>query len=199
MSKAEDFKQKEIFSVVLNILIILFAGIGTFIMFSSPGTSGVFSASGISNFKYYTVLSNELCLVVSVIWLLFYFIKKRTFTMLKLMASSAVALTFIIIACFLGPLYPDLNMYEGGNRYFHLIVPILGMIDFVFLKTEGKVPFKYTFIAALTSLIYGNIYLGNIFINGMGEGWPDTNDWYGFLNWGPAAGAVIFWELTRQA
>ena len=107
------------------------------------------------------------------------------------MASSAVMLTFMIIACFLGPLYPDLNMYEGGNLFFHLIVPILGMIDFTVLESKGEVPFKYTFISALTSLIYGNLYLANVMINGKGE-WPDTNDWYGFLNWGYPIGIAIF-------
>ena len=31
----------------------------------------------------------------------------------------------------------------------------------------------------------------NILINGIGV-WPDTNDWYGFLNWGLPMGLVIF-------
>ena len=52
-------------------------------------------------------------------------------------------------------------------------------------------PFKYTFIAAIPSLIYGNFYLANCLINGVGE-WPETNDWYGFLNWGYPVGIAIF-------
>jgi uncharacterized protein (DUF486 family) len=28
-------------------------------------------------------------------------------------------------------------------------------------------------------------------VNGIGE-WPDTNDWYGFLNWGWPVGIAIF-------
>ena len=183
---------REDISAAINVMIIIFAATGTGIMIDQPGNSGVFSTTGLANLKYYTVLSNELCLIVAVIWTVFYVFDKRSFTLLKLIASSAVSLTFVIVSCFLGPLYPDLDMYAGGNRYFHLIVPILGMLDFILLETKGKVPFKYTFIAALTSLIYGSVYLGNIFINGMGGEWPDTNDWYGFLNWGLPAALLIF-------
>lgn len=28
-------------------------------------------------------------------------------------------------------------------------------------------------------------------LNGIGV-WPESNDWYGFLNWGPGFGALIF-------
>ena len=65
------------------------------------------------------------------------------------------------------------------------------MVQFVLLKTSEKIPFKFTFFSALLSLVYGIGYLINILINGVGK-WPDTNDWYGFLNWGFPTGIAIF-------
>jgi len=43
----------------------------------------------------------------------------------------------------------------------------------------------------IPTAVYGFLYTGNIIINGKGE-WPDSNDFYGFLNWGYGFGAVIF-------
>ena len=107
------------------------------------------------------------------------------------MASSGVGLTFVIIAAFLAPMYPDLNLYSGGNLWFHLIIPFTSMAGFIVSDNEQKIPFKYTIISALMALVYGTGYLINILVNGVGE-WPDSNDWYGFLNWGYPVGIGIF-------
>ena len=78
------------------------------------------------------------------------------------------------------------------NSYiFHLIVPLFAMAEFLIIKTREKIPFKYTLYSAALALAYGTYYLVNILINGIGE-WPDTNDWYGFLNWGFPIGIAIF-------
>ena len=110
------------------------------------------------------------------------------------MAVTSVGLTFSIIAFFLQPMYRELNMYKGGNLFFHLIVPVIAMVEFILFEKDDRdetLPFRYTFIAAIPSVIYGFGYLINILINGTGV-WPDTNDWYGFLNWGYPVGAGIF-------
>ena len=36
----------------------------------------------------------------------------------------------------------------------------------------------------------------NILINGIGGPWPDTNDFYAFLNWGYPIGILIFFSIT---
>lgn len=178
-------------SVILNIIIVIFAVIGTVIMISYKGNGSGLSSSGISNLKYFTVLSNEFCGIVAALWLVFNFLGKRFPALLKLMATSAVALTFLIVAAFLAPMYPDLNLYENANLWFHLILPLAAMLEFILLKTQQRIPFKYAVFSALPALVYGIGYLANILINGKGE-WPDTNDWYGFLNWGYPVGIAIF-------
>lgn len=183
--------RRSIFSVILNILIVVFAAVGTVIMLSNQGDGTGLASSGITNLKYFTVLSNEFCGITAALWLVFFLLGKKFPPVLKLTAASAVALTFLIIAAFLAPMYPELDLYENANLWFHLILPLTTVLEFIILRTDEKIPFRYTVISALPALIYGIGYLANILLNGKGE-YPDTNDWYGFLNWGYPVGIAIF-------
>ena len=183
--------RRSIFSVILNILIVVFAAVGTVIMLSNQGDGTGLASSGITNLKYFTVLSNEFCEITAALWLVFFLLGKKFPPVLKLTAASAVALTFLIIAAFLAPMYPELDLYENANLWFHLILPLTAVLEFIILRTDEKIPFRYTVISALPALIYGIGYLANILLNGKGE-YPDTNDWYGFLNWGYPVGIAIF-------
>ncbi|MBP1538071.1 MAG: hypothetical protein ILA17_09390, partial [Ruminococcus sp.] len=164
---------------------------GTVIMLSNQGDGTGLASSGITNLKYFTVLSNEFCGITAALWLVFFLLGKKFPPVLKLTAASAVALTFLIIAAFLAPMYPELDLYENANLWFHLILPLTAVLELIILRTDEKIPFRYTVISALPALIYGIGYLANILLNGKGE-YPDTNDWYGFLNWGYPVGIAIF-------
>ena len=182
---------RETLQVGFNVLLIVFVGTGIKIMMSNQQESAALTSTGIGNLKYFTVLSNILCGIIAVLWVVLYILDKKLPAVWKLVSSSAVVLTMIIIAAFLAPLYPDLNLYEGSNRYFHLIVPLIALAEFVLMETKTEIPFKYTFVAAVPSLLYGMAYLVNNLVNGIGQ-WPETNDWYGFLNWGYPVGILIF-------
>lgn len=187
--KKRDYNN--ICEICFNICIVIFTGIGTYLMWSNTDSGSGLMASGFANLKYFTVLSNLFCGAVALIRLIFFALSAKFSVLPKLMAASATGLTFLIIAAFLQPLYPELNLYERGNLYFHLIVPLFVMAEFLIIKTREKIPFKYTLYSAALALAYGTYYLVNILINGIGE-WPDTNDWYGFLNWGFPIGIAIF-------
>ena len=182
----------------LDIVIILLTIVGTVLMIRNVSNTTGLMSTGLENLKYYTVLSNELCGIVAILWLAFYKVtngdksnKARKFMVfLKLTAASAVGVTFAVIAFFLGPIYGHMKLYQGSNLIFHLILPLVAMVEFALLDA-GEIPFKWTLFASITSVLYGLGYIINILINGVGE-WPDTNDWYGFLNWGYAVGAGIF-------
>ncbi len=184
-------------TLFIKILIVIFVVTGTVIMFNGTADETGLTASGIYNLKYFTVLSNILCGIITLIDIIMLLaLGKNIHLLLRLISVSAVGLTFAIIAFFLQPMYKEMNMYQNGNLWFHLIVPVTAMIGFIFFdsKTDEagvKMPFRYTFAAAIPSLIYGFGYLINILVNGVGE-WPDTNDWYGFLNWGFPVGICIF-------
>ena len=182
---------REELEVAFDMFIICLGGAGIARMFRHMDEGADLVADGIENFKYYTVLSNVLCCAVAVLWVLFFLFSRRFPVLPKLMTASAVGVTFVTVAAFLQPLYPNLNLYEGSNKYFHLIVPLLAIGDFIFLEVDGKIPFRYTFYSVIPAVVYGIGYVINILINGVGSG-PHSNDWYGFLNWGYPIGIGIF-------
>ena len=184
-------RKRDLVPIILNILIVVFVVCGTYAMLTNKESGSGLTASGVENLKYFTVLSNEFCGIVAILWLCLYFTGKKTPVLAKLMGASATGLTFLIIAAFLQPMYPDLNLYKGGNFWFHLVVPLIAMAEFVLSSDGGKVPFRYTVFSAMLALLYGSGYLINILLNGIGT-WPESNDWYGFLNWGFPVGIAIF-------
>lgn len=201
--------------ITLNLLIVACTLVGLWIMLDKNGDNGgVLITSGWANLRYFTVQSNILCGIVAAIYLVSGFLRghgkspasqdvpasqdapitKETscpawMMTLKLAATAAVMVTFLVVACFFGPIYGYGQLYLGSNLFFHLIIPLLGMVEFCLL--DGSLPFRNTFLAGSPALIYGCFYLGNILINGKGE-WPNTNDWYGFMNWGAIPAALIF-------
>ncbi len=186
---------------LINAIAVVLVIAGLVIMFNFNPEGNELVSHGVENFKYFTVLSNVFWGLVAFSQLSFDILSvvsdkkieglESRFRTAKLIATTAVGLTFFTIAFFLWPVYKLPGMYIGSNLFFHLIVPLLAMVDFVLLEGEEKIPFKVTFIAIIPTFLYACFYLANILINGVGK-WPDTNDWYGYLNWGYIGGAVIF-------
>ena len=185
---------------ILNLIIVIFAVIGINLMLTSEAEEGALQSSGLENFKFYTVLTNVFCGIVALIYLVCIFAKKDIGKMaaLKLAAVCGVAITFAVVAFMFGPLYGFLQFYKRGNLFFHLLLPVTAMIEFIIVKRR-KIPFKYTVFAAIPTLLYAIGYLLNILINGVGGPWPDTNDFYGFLNWGWPVGIAIFTGIPLTA
>lgn len=188
-------------SFVTNCIITIFVLIGSCLTFFVHDEGAMLLTDGIENLKYYTVLSNVLAGIVAFMGVIRYVQKNeikpmsRFLTYARLVSATAVSVTFLTIAAFLGPLYGYSKMYRNANFFFHLVVPLLVVIDLLFFEEEKEYPFGATLAAAAFTFAYGAFYLINIFINGIGE-WPDSNDWYGFLNWGFGAGMLIFACIT---
>ena len=193
-------KDHKTFEIILNLIIVIFAVIGIILMLTSEAEEGALQSSGIENFKFYTVLTNVFCGIVASVFLVFEILKKDTekIRVLKLAAVVGVAITFAVVAFMFGPLYGFLQFYKRGNLFFHLLLPVTAMIEFIFIRRK-KIPFKFTVFAAIPTLLYGIGYLLNILINGIGGPWPDTNDFYGFLNWGWPVGIAIFTGIPLTA
>ena len=168
---------------------------------------GVLAGEGFSNLRFYTVLSNLLEGIASVIWIIA-FAKASGSAVpawvetLKYIAATSVFLTFTIVAVFFGPLYGHENLYLGANLWFHLLIPIIAVVEMMFLS--GRIiTARDNRLALYPTILYGVVYVLNNLINGIGT-WPDTNDWYGFLLWGYPVGVLIFisigvvtWLLDR--
>ena len=169
-------------------------------MLTSEAEEGALQSSGIENFKFYTVLTNAFCGIIASVFLVFRLLKKDTekIRVLKLAAVVGVAITFAVVAFMFGPLYGFLQFYKRGNLYFHLLLPVTAMIEFIVVRRK-KMPFRYAVFAAVPTLLYAIGYLLNILINGIGGAWPDTNDFYGFLSWGWPVGIAIFTGIPLTA
>ena len=196
MSKTKISKTE----LILNLIIVIFAVIGIILMLTSKAEEGALQSSGLENFKFYTVLTNVFCGIVALIYLICIFAKKGTekMTALKLAAVCGVAITFAVVAFMFGPLYGFLQFYKRGNLFFHLLLPVAAMTEFILVKRK-EIPFKFTVYAAIPTLLYAIGYLLNILKNGVGGAWPDTNDFYGFLNWGWPVGIAIFTGIPLTA
>lgn len=197
MNSAEN---KSYAQIILNAVLVILTVIGIILMFTRSPEDGALQASGIGNFKFYTVLSNVFCGIVALIQLILTALKKDTvkLTPLKLGAVCATTITFSIVAFFFGPLYGWIQFYQGGNLYFHLIEPVVAVIEFLVIR-KNFIPFRYAVYAAVPTLIYGIGYALNILINGIGGPWPDTNDFYAFLSWGWTVGIIILICITLIA
>ena len=193
-------KDHKTFEIILNLIIVIFTVIGIILMLTSKAEEGALQSSGFENFKIYTVLTNVFCGIVASVFLVFKILKKDTekIRALKLAAVVGVAITFAVVAFMFGPLYGFLQFYKRGNLYFHLLLPVTAMIEFIVVRRK-KMPFRYAVYAAVPTLIYAIGYLLNILINGIGGAWPDTNDFYGFLNWGWPVGIAIFTGIPLTA
>lgn len=193
-------KNRSVTEMILNTVIVVLTIVGIIFMLTGKPEEGALQSSGIENLKYYTVLTNVFCGTVAALYLVFILLKKDTgkIRVLKLAAVCGVAITFAVVAFMFGPLYGYPQFYKRGNLFFHLLLPVAAMAEFIIVKRE-RMPFRYTVWSAIPTLLYGAGYLLNILINGIGGPWPDTNDFYAFLSWGWPVGIAIFAVITLSA
>ena len=157
--------------------------------------------NGWSDLKYFTVESNLLVGVVAVIYLVYRLVKggelPKWLSVLKYLSAAAVFVTFTVVVAFLGPLYGYGRMYYGSNLFFHLLIPLAGILEYVFFGEE--ISFRESFYAVAPPVLYGIGYLTNCIVNGVGSWETVRNDWYSFLEWGYGVGAVIFFVIAAVA
>ena len=157
---------------------------------------GTLGGNGWSDLKYFTVESNLLVGATALLWVVLRLVTgggkvPAWVTYLKYLSAAAVFVTFSVVVLFLGPLYGYGKMYYGSNLFFHLIIPLAAVAEFVFFE-EGTIEFRKSFLAMIPPAVYGVGYLVNCLVNGVGSWETVRNDWYGFLEWGYAVGALFF-------
>lgn len=191
-------KDKTRLLIICNI--VLFAAVlFAWTVMAFFGEKGMLSDLGLRNMKYFTVLSNVFEGIASLV-LAVCLVRMRNgraacvphgVFLLKYLAAVTVAVTFLVVAVFFGPLYGHRLLYQGANSWFHLVIPVLAMAEFVLLDRFDGVSLRETAWAPLPALVYGIVYTVNVLVNGAGYG-PDSNDFYGFVLWGLPVGFGIF-------
>lgn len=177
-------------SYILNISIVFLVILMTIFMLERVTfmpRKDLLMVSKFENFKFFTIDSNILLGISSLILLIFEnkLMKNKIkeipnwVYIFKMMSISAIFVTFIISLCFLAPLYGFYGMYNNVNLFFHLIIPILGFISyFLYEKHDNK--YKYAIYGIIPMFIYGIFYTTNVLIH-LDEGISFKYDFYGFL------------------
>ena len=147
-------------------------------------------------FKYFTIQSNVLSGAVSVVLAVFEIksIKNKDIKIpavihvIRLATTAGVALTMVTVIFYLAPLFGIPLMFGGYNAFFHLLLPLAAIVDFVFFEPTDEIGFKQTFFSLVHYVIYAAVYLG-IACSHIVDGKVDAAyDWYSFTAFGVPVG-----------
>ena len=180
--------KKKKLSIIFNVLIFVFVLFGSIMAFGKITVIPVSSDSG-NILKYFTVQSNILAGIVALLYVIFYIknkdkdIKVPFFVfVLKYIATIDLLITFLVVALFLGFITPDgyISVYYNANFFFHLIVPILNIISFIFFEPFYFVKKIQTLFGVIHLFIY-SIFYQIVAISHFENGKVDIKyDWYAF-------------------
>ena len=149
---------------------------------------------GFDSIKMFTVQSNTLSGIVALIIIVYeilIILKKKKelptwLLTLKMVTSTAVALTLIIVVFFLGFVavaegYSYFILFRGTNICFHFLTPLAAIISFTFFENTNKIKFKYTFFNIIHMVLYTNFYVTNVILELIFDKSVGRYDWYYFF------------------
>lgn len=161
-------------SFYLNILIVvltLFATISMLTGFTFMDEEKLLTATRIEAFKFFTVDSNVFVGIAALIFAVYEYKKKqipRFVYLLKYIGTLGVTITFLVTLLYLGPFYGEglINLYKDSNFFFHLVIPVLSFISFIFYEKSDKIKFKDTIYSLIPILLYAAFYVINVLTHG---------------------------------
>lgn len=174
---------------MLKIIVILFSIYGVILSVISDNLTFM---GGKSVLMYFTIQSNILIALVSLIGLYYLFFNKNVpnwWYIIKFVSTISITLTGTVF-CFV--LAPTMGVFAWNkvNIFTHVVVPICAVLDFFVTCVESNIKMKdviYTLIPPILYVIYAIV--GYICNWQFSEG---VNYPYFFLNWGSEAGAFGF-------
>ncbi len=174
-------------SIILNIIIVSLTILALILMFTgikiTHGVEPILETTKLGAFKFFTVQSNLFMGIMALIFIILELKNKeisKNIYRLKLMSTTAVSLTFIMVVIYLGPIVPNgiISLLQNSNLFFHLIIPILSIIDFIIFERTDKLKLKDSLYGLIPTLLYASMYTTNIIIH-MKNGIVSTKyDWY---------------------
>lgn len=143
-------------SLLLNILIVILEIIGLIISVNIHHRLSI---------EYYTVDSNILALISSLIFTTYLMKKKEIPGWLKTFKYSTticLTITFVVVIFILAPTYNfnyNLLLFHEELLYQHFLCPILGIISFIFFDKYENFTRKENILGMNLTLVYGIIIL----------------------------------------
>ena len=181
-------------SLFFNILIVLMTVFACVVMFGGfkfmNGYEPVLESSKLGMFRFFTVQSNILMSVSALIFAIKEIellngdiknISTRIYC-LKYVATVSVSLTFLVVFAYLGNIaeYGLLSLLMNSNLFFHLFIPVVSIITFIFFEKNNVIKFKYTLYGLLPTFLYSLYYLTNVLVHMENNKVSPEYDWYYF-------------------
>ncbi len=145
---------------------------------------------GVPIFSYYTVLSNVFMGIVSFVFANreYQILRGRkkeiplVYYIFKMVGTIAVSLTFFVVFAYLGFVSKGghIPLLRNSNLFFHLIIPVMSIINYVIFEKTNVIKFKHIFYGLLPTFLYEIYYTINLLLNIKNGAVSIRNDWYSF-------------------
>lgn len=169
--KTKTNKRTNFIDFILNLLIVLSTVWA--VRYYYIGGPDALGSVGNSCLKYFTTDSNILVGIAALVMLVFNIrrfvnpdaVMPKWVSVFKYAGTSAVALTFLTVVFFLGPVFAAqsgisgyLLMFKGNVFVLHLTTPLLAIISLLFFERDNSFGLGDCFVACLPSYIYSVVY-----------------------------------------
>jgi len=184
-------------SLIFNLLIFALALAATLMMFTGfdlMGKNLTLTATRLEAFKFFTVDSNVFAGIASLLIAICEIgaLRRGEYRIpvwartLKLCAATAVAVTFLVTAGFLGFLVEDyFSLYLNANFFFHFLIPVLCAVSFLcFEQSIPPLSIRAALCGVLPTALYAVYYGINVFSHAENGRVSPRYDWYYFVQGG---------------
>ena len=189
--------KKEKKALILNILIIIFEIIGlVYTVYQSHSLM----------IEYYTIDSNIITLISSLLFVIFYKKKKGFVKDIRFLATILLIVTFLVVVFILCPMQNfnyKLLMFTDPYFIFHTLCPILTMVSYIFFE-EGSnkkiigLAFTIIYAIVLITLNILDIISGPYpFLKVKEQSIPMTIMWGGLILLGSYLVGQILYQLNK--
>jgi len=192
-------------SLICNVIIATFVIFATICMYANiefMGHATLLVSDSVNMLQFYTVQSNMLMGLASILFIIYdmLLIKgkikaiPKILYLLKLMFTTGVTVTLLTVLFYLAPVTGSNagTLFMNANLFYHLLVPVLAIITFVFFEKSDAIIVKQTPYCLIPTILYGIYYCLNIFAHTSGGSVPAEYDWYGFARGGVIVMFVVF-------
>ena len=196
-----------IVSLVLNTAIAAFM-VKSLVSFFTEGGRGNMQVNRFAAFKYFTVLSNMLMAVTSVVMMIVDIILLASpactvpywVLAFKHVGSVAVLVTFTVVFLMFIPKTGFKFMLEGNSLYLHLISPLFAAISFVLFDPGPAVSYINVLWGIVPTVLYAVLYYYKVMIKGPERGgWEDFYKFNANDKWYLSAAAIFLISVGSGA
>ena len=187
-------RENKYLALALSDLLIVFAILYALVVMYCGWDVGIlFSDKGVAMLRYYTVDANFLAGISCLFCLPFELRAWRHpergipnwANLLKFTGVVCLALTFLVVALFLGPMFGLKKVTEGSNLFMHFVIPVWFVGIWIWSREGAAIRKRQLPVTLLPTLLYAAVYLVRLFsMEQIVTGAMD--DWYGFGQWGKA-------------